>query len=154
MAVEAARLRAAARWHVPTLAVVEKDADRKDRLSFAIFWAMWKRDVSPPALAKAINKSPDTVRRYRDGESAPSVLDVGPLARALGVRPEYFTNPPKVPDYPFEDFTVESPEGQVALAVQEGVAVGEDRARRPVAGESPSEPEPSPRRRSRAADPG
>jgi transcriptional regulator with XRE-family HTH domain len=103
-------MRAATRWVIPTLGSVKTDADLKDRLSFAIFWAMWKRNVSPPRLAKAIDKSPDTIRRWRDGETAPSVLDVAPLARALGVRPEYFSDPPEVPDYPFDSYKVRAAE--------------------------------------------
>lgn len=99
-------MRAPRRWRVPTLLPVTNDADLQDRLSFAIFWAMWKRDVTPPALAKGVGKSADTIRRWRDGDSTPSVLDVGPLARALGVRVDYFTNPPAVPDYPFGEYAI------------------------------------------------
>lgn len=145
MVAERAIVRAARRWHLPTLAPMQ-DVDAKKKLSFALMWAMWQRDVTPPKLAQAIGKSPDAVRRWRDGESAPSVLDVASLARALGVRVDYFTNPPEVPDYPFDDFMIPG-EGFPTLreartdALQEGERRGAARAQR-----APRKPPQSPER--------
>lgn len=130
-------------WVLPTLRPVTNDKDRKRRLAFAVFWAMWQRDVTPPKLAAAIGRDANTVRRWRDGETAPSVLDVGPLARALGVRPDYFTDPPEVPVYPFEDYLLET---DVQRAVASG---GEEGRRRSQVPRDPDRRPQSPARRAR-----
>jgi transcriptional regulator with XRE-family HTH domain len=91
----------------PTLRTVLGDLERKQRLAFAIQMAMARRGLTPPKLARILDKHADTVRRWRDGETAPSVLEVFPLAEALGVDPSYLINPPAVPEYPLDDYLVE-----------------------------------------------
>lgn len=126
------------------------DDERKKKLSFAIFWAMRERDVSPPKLAKAIGKSPDTVRRWLDGVGAPNALDLGPLAKALGLRVDYFTNPPDVPAYPFADYVTDAPP-TLLVAAESGVREGLRRTRQPRVVKAPSRPAPSPARRPRGS---
>lgn len=99
------------------------DVDRKRQLSFAIFWAMWQRGITPPKLAKIINRSPDAVRSWRDGDHVPNALDLAPLAAALRVSVEYFTDPPEIPAYPFEDYDLnEQPERWQARRSGQGTA--------------------------------
>lgn len=139
-------LRVVERWSLPTLPTV-RDADALDRFAFALRWAMWQRDVTPPQLAKAVGKGPDAVRRWKDGEGAPSALDVGRLAEALGVRVDYFTSPPELPPYPFEEYEV-SPAGSLPR-VEKGLEAGVEegvRRRREHRGD-PTPPGPAQSRR-------
>lgn len=128
-------MRAARRWPLPTLTPVMKDDDRKQQLSFAIFWAMRERGVTPPKLGKAIGKSPDTIRRWMDGEGAPNALDLAPLAAALGLRVDYFTHPPDVPAYPFADYETTDPptlEKAESSGIDEGLRRADGPRVRPV----------------------
>lgn len=143
------------RWPMPTLLPMRSDVDRKSRLSFAISWAMWKRGVTPPQVAAAIGKDAQTVRRWRDGETAPSVLDVGPLAQALGLRVDFFTNPPAVPEYPFEEYVVDNGEEATSVltvadllsrSAESGVPDGIRRARTDRVLKGPGMPVPSKKR--------
>lgn len=127
------------------------DLDRKKRLSFAIFWAMRERDVTPPKLAKAIGRSADTVRRWLDEDGAPNALDLAPLADALGVRVDYFTHPPRVPDYPFSEYATEAPQTFLRDAAASGVEEGLRRAQQPRLRPVPEPPAPSPVRRPRGS---
>jgi hypothetical protein len=156
MAMIAANVRAVRGWPLPTLTVLMNDADRKKKLSFAILWAMWQRDVSPPKLGRAIHKSADTVRRWRDGDGTPNALDLGPLAEALGLRVDYFTNPPDLPDYPFAEYETANAPGMLAVARQSGVEEGLRRGRKSQAQSDPDTPaqSPAPRTRGSAAERG
>lgn len=142
-----ALLRVVRPWVLPTLPTV-RDADALDRFAFALRWAMWQRDVTAPQLAKAVGKGPDAIRRWREGEGAPSALDVGRLAEALGVRVDYFTKAPELPPYPFEDYEVSratEPLPGVAPTRTAGVREGvrRDRSRRQRAERKPPQsPEP------------
>lgn len=102
---------------------VTDDMLQKERLAYAIRYAMQKKRLSAPEVAARIGRSTITVGRWVRGETAPSLLDVGPLANALGVRPEYLFDPPEIPEYPIEQYLVED-------AVLGGVEEGERRADR------------------------
>jgi ribosome-binding protein aMBF1 (putative translation factor) len=104
--------------------------DRRERLAFAIATAMRRQGLTPPKLAAKLGKSKETVRRWRDGDAVPSMLEVAPLAEALGVNPIYLINPPEVPEYPLDEYLVRE---TVDHAVEEAAA--EDRQRPPRAGE-------------------
>lgn len=86
------------------------DVERKERLTFAIQAAMRRRGLTPPKLAAMLGKHADTVRRWRDGETVPTILDVAPLAEALGVDPSYLIEPPPLPEYPLDEYLVGDPE--------------------------------------------
>lgn len=102
----------------PTLRIVLSDVERRERLAFAISEAMRRNGQTPPKVAKLVGKSAETVRRWRDGETTPDILDVAPLAEALGVRVDYLVTPPPVPDYPIEEYLVR---GAAEDAVTEGI---------------------------------
>lgn len=120
------------------------DVDRRERLRYAIKQAIGTRTAQDVADAMDPKRSKETVSRWARGETVPSALDVGPLARALGVRPDLFVDPPELPVYPLADYLVDQ-------AVAAGVAEGRKRSRQPLTGEAPSEPQPSPERRSASA---
>jgi transcriptional regulator with XRE-family HTH domain len=120
------------------------DKERRDRLSFAIRAAMGDRSAQQIADAMEPHRSKETISRWARGETIPSALDVEPLARALGVKPELLVSPPELPAYPLAEYLV-------ADAVAAGAAEGRERARRPRGGEAPSAPEPLPTRPTRAA---
>jgi transcriptional regulator with XRE-family HTH domain len=123
---------------------VDTDAEMQRRLAFAIRAALAAKGWKPPDLAKAIHRDASTVTRWAKGESVPNMLMTKALADALGVRPAFLYDPPAVPDYPLADYLVEE-------TIAEGLEEGRRRARQPRAAEAPSEPQPSPGRRSRVA---
>lgn len=100
------------------------DVERKERLAYAIRAAMARRGLTAPMLAELVGRSSVTVGRWVRGDTAPSALDVGPLANALGVRADYLIDPPAIPEYPLEQYLVET-------AVQAGLRAGVQRASRP-----------------------
>jgi len=116
---------------------VVPDKQRRDRLAFAIRAAMGQRSAQSIAEAMEPKRSKETVARWARGETVPSALDVGPLARALGVRPVLLIDPPDVPTYPLADYLVDE-------AVASGVEEGRRRARseRPDPVELPVSPAP------------
>jgi len=83
------------------------DVERKERLGYAIREAMRRRRLTPPKLGKQVGRSGETIRRWMAGTNAPSVLELGALAEALGVDPLYLVNPPPVPEYPLDDYLLE-----------------------------------------------
>lgn len=103
---------------------------------------MGKRTAQDIADAMDPHRSKETVARWARGETVPSALDVGPLAAALGVRPELLVSPPEIPSYPLGDYLVDA-------AVASGVDEGRRRA-----GEDPGTPARLPQRPPRAAGAG
>ena len=101
---------------LPTLPVAQRgdspsvrgvtDVVRRDRLAFAIRAAMGKRNAQQIAATMSPSRSKETVARWARGETVPSALDVGPLARALGVRVDFLVDPPELPSYPLSDYLV------------------------------------------------
>lgn len=122
-----AHLDARRQWTGPIVRFMVDDMERKERLAYAIRAAMAHRKLSAPDLAELIGRHPVTVGRWVRGETAPSALDVGPLAMALGVHATMFIDPPAIPEYPLAQFLIEE-------AVSEGVEEGLRRsAGRPAA---------------------
>ena len=142
-------------WHrlvvLPTLPVARSgggstfgamtDAERRDRLAFAIRTAMGKRTAQDVAQAMEPKKSKETVARWARGDTVPSALDVGPLARALGVRVELLVDPPSVPTYPLSEYLLDA----AASGVEEGLRRAQDSQAEP----DPEQPDQSPARRPR-----
>lgn len=136
---------------LPTLPVVRSadgsrfgvmtDAERRDRLAFAIKTAMGRRTAQDIAALMEPPKSKETVARWARGETVPSALDVAPLAAALGVRVELLVDPPALPTYPLEDYLVDTANS----GVQEGLRRDRQRLRREALDTLVPSPEPRPR---------
>jgi transcriptional regulator with XRE-family HTH domain len=129
--------RRAGRAHRP----VVTDAERRERLAFAIRAAMGKRTAQQIADSMNPTRSKETVARWARGETVPSALDIGPLAAALGVRIELLVSPPELPTYPLDDYLLD--------AAGSGVEEGIRRARARPAGQGPDTPAQSPEPRPR-----
>lgn len=120
---------------MPTLRVVITDAERKNRLAYALRHARETRGLSVIDLAAAIGRSKATIYDWEDAKTAPSILDLGPLCDALGIRPDLFVDlpaPPAPVPSPVDDY----------LLVQEATNRGVLRALKPP---------PKPRRGKRPA---
>jgi transcriptional regulator with XRE-family HTH domain len=108
---------------MPTLRVAQRgdtstfrgmtDVERRERLAFAIRAAMAGRTAQEIAVVIEPKRSKETIARWARGETVPSALDVGPLARALGVRAELLIDPPALPAYPLEDYLIDAAESGV-----------------------------------------
>jgi transcriptional regulator with XRE-family HTH domain len=122
------------------------DVERRERLSFAIRAAMAGRTAQEIAAVIEPKRSKETIARWARGETVPSALDVGPLARALGVRSDLLIDPPALPAYPLEDYLVEG----AASGVEEGIR----RGRSGPAPAGPGTPSPSPKRQTRGSGAG
>lgn len=147
-------------WHkpvvLPTLPVAARrdspsvggvtDAERRDRLAFAIRAAMGKRSAQDIAAAIRPTKSKETIARWARGETVPSALDVGPLATALGVKIDLLVNPPALPNYPLDDYLLEVADSAAEAAHR--------RASNGRAAGAPNTPARTPRRSARVADSG
>jgi hypothetical protein len=120
------------------------DIERRDRLAFAIRSAMNGRTAQAIAARMSPKRSKETIARWARGETVPSALDVGPLARALGVRVELLVDPPDIPAYPLASYLVLD-------AVESGASEGQRRAQ---SHRSPGVPAPSPVRPPHAAGAG
>lgn len=70
---------------------------------------MGKRTAQDVADAMVPKRSKETISRWARGDTVPSALDIAPLARALGVKPILFVDPPELPSYPLSDYLVEKP---------------------------------------------
>jgi hypothetical protein len=127
----------AGRAHRP----VVTDAERRERLAFAIRAAMGKRTAQQIAEAMEPSRSKETVARWARGETVPSALDIGPLAVALGVRIELLVAPPELPTYPLDEYLLDA----AASGVEEGIR----RARSRPTEQDPDTPAPSPGRQPR-----
>lgn len=104
-----------------TVHAMVEDVTGKDRFARALVEAMKARDMSADDLAQAIGRERRTIQRWRSGDSVPSALELGPLARALGVDPSLFYDPPPIPEYPIRGYLLPQAEA-------EGVAEGSRRA--------------------------
>ena len=118
------------------------DSERRDRLAFAIRTAMNGRTADQIAARMEPARSRETIARWARGQTVPSALDVGPLARALGVKPAMLVDPPEIPAYPLAEYLVLD-------AVESGELEGRSRARR-----ARDTPAPSPARPLREAGAG
>lgn len=87
---------------------------RQDTLAAAIRAAMDAVEMRPETLAEIVGTSKRTVQRWRSGEGAPDVLQLRPMADALGVEPSLFIDPPELPQYPLDAYRL--PPEEVVLA--------------------------------------
>ena len=118
------------------------DSERRDRLAFAIRTAMNGRTADQIAQRMEPSRSRETIARWARGQTVPSALDVGPLARALGVKPGMLVDPPEIPAYPLAEYLVLD-------GLESAGAEGLRRGR-----QAPGTPAPSPVRPPRAAGAG
>jgi transcriptional regulator with XRE-family HTH domain len=100
-----------------SIAPVVPDKERRDRLAFAIRYAMTNAGMTAEAVAAAMvpKRSKETVARWARGETVPSALDIGPLADALGVESRYLVKPPDVPVYPLAEYLIPEADAQRAV---------------------------------------
>lgn len=126
----------------PSLRVVGDEADRPRRLAHAINEAVdhyaesrrMERVRAIEALAKAVSVSARTLTRWTTGDAVPDLLQAVPLAKALGVHPLLFVEPPEVPVYPLSEYLVRT---ETADAVEQAIEQERrPRRRRAVGGES------------------
>jgi hypothetical protein len=103
---------------------------------------MGKRTAQQVAEVIEPSRSKETIARWARGDTVPSALDIGPLARALGVRIEFLVDPPALPSYPLSEYLLQQ-------AAESGVEEGVRRGRQPRAVEADEEPAQSPPRSSR-----
>ncbi len=101
-----------------SLSLVDSDAEMQQRLAYAIRAALAAKGWKPPDLARAIGVDASTTTRWADGISVPNLLMVGPMSKALGVKPEFLFNPPPVPNYPLSEYLVRQ---AAAEGVEEGI---------------------------------
>lgn len=127
----------------PTLRLMLTEKERAARLAYWLRDVRLRRGLTPPELAERIGSSRGTVNKWEGGDQVPSMIWLGPICAALSVDPRLFADLPPIPPSPASEYLVEQ-------AVAEGVAEGKRRARRPRVVEVPSEPQPSPLRRSPA----
>jgi len=80
------------------------DVDRRERFAYALREALRIRKMSQGQLAERIGRAEGTVRRWAAGQTLPSVLEIAPLADALGVEYRYFVKPPEPQPYPVREF--------------------------------------------------
>lgn len=78
----------------------------KRRFAYALRRARERRELTPPQLAALLGVTPGTVNRWEKPEEkdAPSILALGRLCTALGVKPELFADLPEEPPSPVDDY--------------------------------------------------
>jgi transcriptional regulator with XRE-family HTH domain len=101
------------------------EVERRARFGYALQRALEYRKISDRQLAKQLEVDARKVAQWRAGKSLPDLYQTQSLATALRVSEELFRNPPPVPpqpDYPIEEFLIESVDAAVdaALAEQPG----------------------------------
>lgn len=139
-------------WNgTPRLAAMEETADlseeeRKRRIAYVIRSARERRGLTPPVLADRVGRSRGTVNDWERGDSTPSLVDLGPLCRALGLDPRAFAELPAIPPDPVAEFLL--------AAADSGFEEGVRRARRRQAAPDPGTPPRSPRRSPRGSGAG
>lgn len=120
----------------PTLGLPMTDIERKQRIAYAIRSAREERGLSRPDLAALVGVGRGAVSDWENGESLPSLLNLGPLCDALGVHADLFAHPPEIPVSPVRQYLREVAERAADFAVDEtleqqpdGAAPGDRRRR-------------------------
>lgn len=122
------------------------EEERKARIAYVIESTRRRRKMSPPQLAELVGRSRGTVNDWEAGRSTPSLVDLGPLCIALGLKPEAFAELPAIPADPLAEYLLPAAES----AVEEGLR----RARRPRVVPDPEPPSPSRKRPPRGSGAG
>lgn len=125
----------------PYPAVMVDDMDKRERFAYALREVLRVRKMSQAELATQLGRSEQTIQRWASAATVPSVLEIGPLADALGIDPIYFIRPPEPQPYPVRDFLRE-----VTGAAE---AEGRDRASRQDQGQQPEAHAEAQRKRTR-----
>ena len=123
-----------------TLGLPMTDIERKQRIAFAIRSAREERGLTRPELAVAVGVGRGAVSDWENGETLPSLLNLGPLCDALAVDADLFAHPPEIPVSPVRRYLREVAEQAADAAVDEALA------RRPAAA-VPDDRAPFPGRR-------
>lgn len=98
------------------------DIERKQRIAYAIRSAREERGLSRPELAGLVGVGRGAVNDWENGESLPSLLNLGPLCDALGVHADLFAHPPEIPVSPVRQYLREVAERAADAAVDEALA--------------------------------
>lgn len=106
-------------WSPHRFAAVGTDSDLKLRLAYAIKYAREQRGLTPPQLAERLGRSRGTVNDWENGKSVPSLLDLGPICRELGVDPRLFADLPPIPASPVDEYLVDLGRGAARLALED-----------------------------------
>jgi transcriptional regulator with XRE-family HTH domain len=94
---------AAGTFTVP-IVQVQRDADLKARLAYAIRAAREEAGLTRPQLASLVGVGRGSVLAWEKGDSVPSLLNLGTLCEALGVSAELFAHPPAIPQSVVEPY--------------------------------------------------
>ena len=131
---------------VPRLALMLSEQERKERLAYWIRDTMDRRRLTPPKVAALVNVSRSTVTAWAAGRQVPSLIYLGPLAKALSVDPRLFADLPAIPPSGAAEYLVDG----AASAIEEGLR----RGREPQGLGAADTPAPSPARRPRGSGAG
>jgi transcriptional regulator with XRE-family HTH domain len=109
----------------PSVSLVQEAAtlseeERKRRIAYVIESTRRHRDISPPELARRVGRSRGTINDWEAGRSTPSLVDLGPLCVALGVKPDAFADLPAIPDDPLVAYLLPTAESGVEEGVRRG----------------------------------
>jgi transcriptional regulator with XRE-family HTH domain len=86
------------------------DVERKRRIAYAIRSAREARGLSRPDLAREVGVGRGAVSDWENGETLPSLLNLGPLCDALGVNADLFAHPPEIPENPIQRYLLDAEE--------------------------------------------
>jgi transcriptional regulator with XRE-family HTH domain len=115
------------------------DIERKQRIAYAIRSAREERGLTRPQLADLVGVGRGAVSDWENGETLPSLLNLGPLCDALGVHADLFAHPPEIPVSPVRQYLREVVEQAADFVV--------DEARdQPPGDEAPGDQRPAARR--------
>jgi transcriptional regulator with XRE-family HTH domain len=104
-----------------TLELPMTDVERKHRIAFAIRSAREERGLTRPQLAELVGVGRGAVSDWENGETLPSLLNLGPLCDALGVDADLFAHPPEIPVSPVRRYLREVAEQAADAAVAEAL---------------------------------
>ena len=90
-----------------TVPIVQRDADIKARLAFAIRSAREQVGLSRPQLGAMVGVGRGAVLAWEKGDSVPSLLNLGALCDALQVDADLFAHPPEIPENPVARYRLE-----------------------------------------------
>jgi transcriptional regulator with XRE-family HTH domain len=100
-----------------TLGLPMSDIERKQRIAYAIRSAREERRLTRPQLADAVGVGRGAVSDWENGETLPSLLNLGPLCDALSVDADLFAHPPEIPVSPVRRYLREVAEQAADVAI-------------------------------------
>lgn len=90
------------------------DIERRRRITHYIRAAREKRGLSRPELARLVGVGRGAVSDWENGETLPSLLNLGPLCDALEVDADLFAHPPEIPATPLDRYLLEEKDAVAA----------------------------------------